>query len=282
MDVSAYNALVTPHIAWVKRTTLPLCGEVQGIEDQFGTGVLLAIGKSVFMLTVRHVPEKTTVDGLDIYIGTATADTPHVGLKGEFLSSKDSKSLGDVEPDPFDVAIVRLATEFAERVLTYANPITFDKVELMDDKLAPGRYLLYGYPSAFTERDDELKEVSSGCMPYITHTYEGDRAPTRFDSTRHLIINYQFEGHLDELGNPSIIPAFGMSGSGVWRLMDKATPIERINGHQIKLAGIAHEWDSSARVIRATRINYYIETIDRRFPDLDSEFRRYFPRTPPR
>ena len=281
MNFSLYNALVGPHINWIRRTTLPLCGEVHGIEDQFGTGVLLAIGQSIFMLTARHVAERTTVKYLDIYIGTPNADR-HVGLKGNFLLSTDSESFGDGDLDPFDVAIVRLAPEFAEMVLTYANPVTLDKLELEDDRLAPGRYLLYGYPCAFTERDDELKEVSSGGIAYITNTYEGDRAPTRFDCKKHLVINYRFEGHSDQSGNPSIIPAFGMSGSGVWRLMDKATPIERIDGRRIKLAAIAHEWDSSAGVIRATRINYYIEIIYRRFPDLDSEFRRYFPRTPPR
>jgi hypothetical protein len=265
----------SPHVA---RTTAPLLGDFNGRPDHFASCVLLKIAESHFVLTAAHVTDDIVREGVPAYFPTPSLDDRPIRLEGTSLFETPVGQTHDRYEDPYDLAVIELKPEIANRLSTFMRFLTLDDIEPHYLRLPPADFAIFGYPCALTNRNEEEKTIVATVMPYFTSLHEHDRAPVRFDPHIHILMDLQrpspVEG--DEYG--FVLPsAAGLSGCGMWRVKDLATPIELLDWRLMKLIGIAHWWDPSAEVIKGTKIKYILQILHDRRPHLRREINRRFP-----
>src|SRR5262249_9169788 len=147
-----------------------------------------------------------------------------------------------------------------------------------DERRPPGRYALLGYPCHLTKPDHENRVVESVSYPYYTSLYEHDRGPLEYDFGREIAMNLQEPSGPVGPGFGFRLPhGSGLSGSGMWRVMDEAAPLDRLSWEDMKLIGIAHTWDPGPQVIKGTRIKFALQLIHTGWPELRPEIDRHFP-----
>src|SRR5262249_38836382 len=143
-----------PHTSEISRTTAALFKHVAGEGDHYGSGVLLQVDGTRFLVTAAHVSDEFFCERWkQIFFGTPNGDELIPVLTVRYVRSK-KRADPNREDDPLDLAVLELRPEIADRLSAFMRFVTLSDLELDPDKLSDGRYLVLGYPGFRAEKDE--------------------------------------------------------------------------------------------------------------------------------
>lgn len=188
------------------------------------------------------------------------------------------------DDDPIDIAVFELRPETFEKLETYMRFITLADIEWREDKVKHGLYLINGFPSFRCKVDEMDERVVSQNLPFFTTVYDLSKNPS-FDLKPGD--NLAFEAHPPhELKGVSygldVNTIDGMSGCGIWRILDEGEPFESFDWRNAKLVGIVteqstHDPSEALPYIRGTNIVHVVSMIYYRWPALQTDIRKMLP-----
>lgn len=227
--------------------TIPLsCMDKEGRKSHLGTGVLIKTESNYYLLSARHVFEndkdvlnKKTVNNI-VYCKDDTA----YPIDGDFAFYSADENI--------DILVCKL-TEYTQEVLSQFFEFMPSYMMIQDSILRCTKdYYIVGYPIGKIKRSYPYDNTIKRSLYTIqTAGLESDK------------FNFHVEFHRDKLTNLqtglkiSTPHVKGMSGCGLWYKCQE----------NIYLVGIVHYFDNKESIISATKIDYAIDILNRKFND---------------
>ena len=247
-----------PALAW--DATVAIVAATGTTLYQFGTGTLFRVADESFVVTAAHVPKVAEKKGLRLCI---TGVDGFIPLPRRWIGSADQQY--GTNSDPFDVAVVQLGPDCVQK-LTAKVFLRFDDIISSDD-LTSGVFTVFGYPACWSRPSGNRSEVLElKPLQYTTYAFEGDTdALEEYQQRFHLLLSAAIEETSEITGNPVAfsdrqgLPARfpgdlgGISGSSVWKIGDRATPIRDWKSRAPKLVGVQIGVYHRKKIIKATR-----------------------------
>ena len=275
MGPEELNRFVLPHTSELSRTTAALFKHVAGEGDHYGSGVLPQVDGTRFLVTAAHVSDEFFCERWkQIFFGTPDGDELIPVITVRYARSK-KRIDPNREDDPLDLAVYELRPDIADRLSAFMRFVTLSDLALDPDKLRDGRYLALGYPGFRAEKDEMDQTVEAQILSYFTRLYDMERNPApNISPADHLVLDVnrtdEPEGAGDRL---DLDQTGGISGGGMWRLLDENQPIESLDWRQAKLAAIitdrsVPEVMGPVQYLRGTKIKRAINLIYEGWEDL--------------
>ena len=275
MSPDELNLFVLPHTSEISRTTVALFRHASGDADHYGSGVLLQVGGTRFLVTAAHVSDEFFCERWrQIFFGTLDGDELIPVLTVRYCRSKKQTDLNR-EDDPLDLAVLELRPDIADKLSAFMRFVTLSKLELDPDKLKDGRYLVLGYPEFRADKDVMDQTIVAQILPYFTGLYDMERDPVpNISAEVHLVLDVN---RMDEAAGAGdrldLDQTHGISGGGMWRILDEDQPIESLDWRRAKLAAIITDRSipevvGSVQFLRGTKIKRVINFIYEGWPEL--------------
>jgi hypothetical protein len=177
--------------------------------------------------------------------------------------------------DPLDLVVLELRPEIGDQLAAFMQFVTLSDLALDPDTLKDGRYLVVSYPEFRVEKDEMDQNIVAEILPYFTGLYDPERKPVpNISPADHLV----FDVHsVDETGcagdSLDLDKTHGISGSGVWRILDEDQPIAFLDCRKAKLAAIITDRSDPdlmgpVQYLRGTKIKRAINLIYEGWQDL--------------
>jgi hypothetical protein len=275
MSPEELNQFVLPHTSEISRTTAALFKHVAGEADHYGSGVLLRVEGTRFLVTAAHVSDEFGCERWkQIFFGTPDVDEliPVITVFRCRSKKRTAPNRGD---DPLDLAVLELTPEIADRLSAFMRFVTLSDLALDPEKLKDGRYLVLGYPEFRAEKDEMDQTIVAQILPYFTGLFDVGRNPVpNISPADHLMLDVdrmdEADGTWDRLDLDQI---HGISGGGMWRILDEDQPIESLDWRQAKLAAIITDRSDpevmgAVQYLRGTKIKRVINFIWEGWPEL--------------
>jgi hypothetical protein len=221
-----------------------------------GTGVLLEIGDTMFILTAAHVLDVGVDEVLLIWPGRSRE---HVVLNS--MERNLSKEKNNV-----DLGIVRLSGYARTRILQEREAARLSEIEI-GATTYNSMHAIFGYPMELSESDGVLGDRVSSAVLYPTVPHPSGFGVSSEDMS--IVLQFDFDC-VDRDGVSGRMPyPGGISGCGIWRLSSEFSVTSNWKPENIKLVGIAHSLIGES-ALKGTRIKHAMAGIARMYP----EFRR--------
>lgn len=267
----AVDARAQRSVLRIEPATIPIftAGE-DGEPELLGSGLLLRVGSSEFIVTAAHVMDRAMHE---FWVGS---DDRLVGIKGPYSHTAAPK--GDRDLDLFDLAIVPLREpEVSElrrcRFLSLDDLAPFEVPDLRE--VVGSKYLMFGYPC--TRHDKRREQVRP--LKYISRACPAaDYAPIGITPSTHIVLNYDKKRGYTVDGQITLPDPHGISGGGIWKL-------QGFHGDDFEaehLVAIAIEWRKGQKVAFGTRVRVLLDGITLRYPHVAKHVRDFILRTQPR
>ena len=216
-----------------------------------GTGLLLRIGDSSFVLTAAHVFDHAS-DRIGVGLGSQIVP---LGFRWRSTSHTSSSDLVDVA-----VAFLEGLPNLPEdcRFLTLAD---LDPIERSSDRQRETAYLALGFP------DKKQRFYDGRYVPKADHFLAN---LTAIDE-HHIKVRYAEGDFVNSHGPVETSDPTGMSGGGLWRVASALKGVPTVS-----LVGILTEWDRPNQQIVATRISSILAGIYACEPAARPVIRLYF------
>ncbi len=249
--------------ARVVATTFPIYqADDQGRPDALGSGVLLHLGGTRFVLTATHVARVARVRQVAVATGEMLA--PLTGPRVEIF--REGTTLPN--EDDVDVTAIRVSGDIWSTVSNEAF-LSWDELDHSVPVLSRDAFGLAGYPVSKQRglrRGDQLPALMYQVVAKESRG-EGYLAARRNPHSS-LMVGFEKRKVWGPEGRSTAPDMFGMSGSGVWRFgpnLLSATVAP-------KLAGIVVEWVARGRHqhILATRIQSIVAGLANSHEDVAS------------
>jgi hypothetical protein len=236
----------------------PLIVEERDAWKAVGSGVLLSVRSSVFLLTAAHVIDRWAA------LLHITGDRGPVPIRGEALTSVAPE--GKREKDRIDAAVIRLDRVIAERLQAVPTVVPADLA--LDERVADARkhYLLIGFPStrAKLRRWERVLKCEGFVLTAVaapTDSYS--QAGVTDDSNIVLVFDPDDLANAD--GKVTAPKLNGISGGAIWSF----GPTYHPEGADAKLVAIVTERHrGTVGAIVGTRIAMFLAIIWQHYPDL--------------
>ena len=227
----------------------------RGVPNLIGSGTLLKIKRSTFLITAAHVIANAGTQQLLMPGSEGLIKISGIGKTTQSCQT-------NTQNDRTDTAIVLLDEEIAKIVETLYKSLPIAFVDVNDSWSPKKAYAFFGFPwrKGGIENNSVLVEPPIYIYQSLTIA-ETDFTPIGLSTEMHIAIHFDLRHAFDAdkrryltAPNPQ-----GMSGGAVWSFV----PIE-INGEQMltrRLVGIAIEYIASRRVLVGTRINAALEGV---------------------
>jgi hypothetical protein len=275
MNPEEINRLVLPHTSEIARTTVALFKHVSGKSDHYASGVLLQVEGTRFLVTAAHVTDEFFCEHWkQVFFGTPSADDLIPVLTVRYCRSK-KRTDPNREDDRLDLAVLELRPEIADKLSGFMRFATLSDLELNPDKLNNGRYLMIGYPDFRAEKDEMDERIIAEVLPYFTGLYDmqGD-LPPNISPADHLVLDVNREHEVGSVWyGLNLDETHGISGGGMWRILDEDQPIESLDWRQAKLVAIVTDRSDPdgigpVQYLRGTKIKRVINFIYEGWPEL--------------
>jgi len=274
MTPDELDRFVVTHTSEISKATPALFIYVPRRERHFGSGVLLQVEDTRFLLTAAHVADDCFDRYKRIFFGTPTFDDLLPLAWVRYCGSK-IQSDPNRDDDPVDMAVLELTRDVAEKLSTFMRFLTLDDLQLDPDKLKDGVFLVEGYPDFRAETDEMDETIVAQNMPYITGLYDIEQFPApNFRPPEHIALEvvppYESGGFSCGL---DLDKCKGISGGGIWRMLDVGQPIQSLNWRQVKLVAIVTDRSDPDSIgplqyLRGTKIKHAIRMIYHGWPHL--------------
>jgi hypothetical protein len=264
----------TPQIS---RCTVPILSFRDRVA-QSGSGVLLEIAGTHFLLTAAHVLDLAMEHGVCLAL-------PPCGESNAFLPLNDINVLrtpvpfGGRDYDQEDVAVC----ELNPAIVSGLQPLRrFARLYETSRSLGfgPGVYMVMGYPTVFLRNPDgDPRRIASEPLRFVTNRYTGEALP--HNPEVHVLLDYPAAG-LNNDGAPVSVPdAPGLSGGGIWHLADPSTPANLWNTEDVRLVAIDNSWRRKERYVRGTNVAVALGMIYRAYECLRNPMEMLYPHLRP-
>jgi hypothetical protein len=283
MSLEELNRLVLPHTAEISRTTASLFRHASGDADHYGSGVLLQVEDTRFLVTAAHVTDEFFCERWrQIFFGTPNGDELIPVLTVSYVRSK-IRSKPNREDDPLDLAVLELRPEIADQLAAFMRFVRLSELELDPDKLKDGRYLVVGYPEFRAEKDEMDQTIVAQVLPYFTGPYDMEHNPAPdISPADHLALDVN---RVDEAGGGDLLDldqTHGISGGGMWRVLDENQAIDTLDWRHSKLAAIITDRSDPevmgpVQYLRGTKMKRVINFIYEGWPALRPAIVRSIP-----
>jgi hypothetical protein len=275
MGPEELNRFVLPHTSEISRTTVALFKHVSGKGDHYGSGVLLQVEGKRFLVTAAHVSDEFCCERWkQIFFGTPDGDDLIPVLTVSYARSR-KRTDPNREDDPLDLAVYELRPDIADKLSAFMRFVTLSELELDPEKLKDGRYLVVGYPEFRAEKDEMDQTIVAQILPYFTGLYDMERDPApNISSADHLVLDVNRMDEADGAGDRlDLDQTHGISGGGMWRILDEGQSIESLDWRRAKLAAIitdrsVPEVMGPVQYLRGTKIKRVINFIYEGWPEL--------------
>jgi hypothetical protein len=263
MTPNELDQFLVKHTSQISGTAPALFLAQPDRERHFGSGVLLQVEETRFPITAAHVAD----DCFERYklpcFGTSNFDELILVNWGRYCRSKKQED-PNREDDPIDVAVLELTQEVADKLSTFMRFLTLDDLELDPDKLNDGLFLVNGFPDFRAEKDEMDQTIVAGNLPYMSGLFDIESfSVPNLSPKDHIALEVSLSS---DAGGLDLDKAQGISGCGMWRLLDEGQPIEALDWRKAKLVPIVTDRsdpDLAAPVqyLRGTKIKHAIRMI---------------------
>lgn len=242
------------------QTVCPIWFRVRNGYELEGSGVLLQIGSSRFLVTAAHVLDRILRE--DGWIGLPSGYF-QIPLNGKLTTPPD----GNRKKDHVDVGFIPLDEPLASAMSdTYAF-LPVHCLEVLDDGIEGTPYIINGCPSKKVEKTD--RTFRSQLYEFRTTGLSHDAYPALdLFPERHIAMEFDRKRMKNGLGQLVQSPKLnGVSGGPVWKMISTTDP----SGNPActkSLAGIVTEHGEGKRILIATRIAAVLAGIAHAYPEL--------------
>ena len=201
----------------------------------FGTGVLVLIQKTHFLLTASHVA--AYIEDIHSQLFVKLAQSKYIPLLGEFKYTDLDKSKG------IDLAYIKLDSQLIPDLTTRYLFLTIDKILAQNRVLNGVNYCIIGFPEKNIEFDNGI--LKTGASSFMARA-SNDKPYSYYniDKKDHIIIS--LEGKATDIftGNKTKVNSnfYGMSGCGLWFIIYELDPITNMYSIDYKLVGVTTEF----------------------------------------
>jgi len=269
------DRFVMPHTVELSKTTVPIFRHASGIVDHHGSGVLLQVEGKRFLVTAAHVSDEFFCERWrQFFFGTPEGDDLIPVTTASFVRPKMPASLNR-DDEPLDLAVLELKPDIADKLSAFTRFVTLGELGLDPDKLNSGLYLVLGYPAFRVENDEMDQIIEAQIMPYFTNLYDMVSNPVpNISPADHLVLEVnrldEDEGSGDRI---DLDQTHGISGCGVWRVLDEGQPIGSLDWRNAKLVAIVTDRSlpevmGPIQYLRGTKIKRVINFIYEGWEDL--------------
>ncbi len=275
MSPEELNGFALQHTSEIARTTVALFRHASGDADHYGSGVLLQVEGTRFLVTAAHVSDEFFCERWrQIFFGTPNEDDVIPVITVRYCRSKKQTD-PNREDDPLDLAVLELRQDIADRLAPFMRFATLSDLELDPVKLKDGRYMVIGYPEFRAAKDEMDQTIVAQVLPYFTGLYDMERVPApNFSPADHIVLDVNRMDEADGAGDRlDLDQTHGISGGGMWRILDEDQPIESLDWRQARLVAImtdrsVPEVMGPVQYLRGTKIKRVINFIYEGWPDL--------------
>lgn len=231
-----------------------------------GSGILLKVQEKHFLVTARHVVDEQIRLNSSVYISDGSQGAPLFPISGQVNSSGGAEGKCMV-----DLSVWSLNDEAVQKLAQFRQFLEpKDMLFGQPSKLA-GIFVVYGFPGTEEKRNDEKQSVSARAFYYTTAAKSEGASDglVIYNPGLHLILKAQ---DIDfDLG--------GISGCGVWRVVDPVVGYKGAAACVPQFAGIVIHHPHEAKVIKVLAADVIAAFISDAFPDTllhfeNSGFRR--------
>lgn len=247
------------------RSVVPLYGtEERSTRYVVGSGVLVRIEKSAFLITAAHVLDEQQLVRTNIEVPGRNALLP---LGGQALKTPLPVS-GRREDDLIDIGILPLQQKVVDELLAH---FSFLDVQQLDPSDVPGTQTLYtfvGYASSQHE-GPRGSVLTIEPVRYTSGPLPPDQYPKGFQLETHASIDFDAKRMVARTERVQTPPdPHGVSGGGVFRVGAWDEIIAGTNAE--RLVGVAIEMRKQEGCLLGTRIAIPLEMIRAQFPGLSA------------
>jgi hypothetical protein len=233
--------------------------------EHAGSGVVLAIGDELFVLSAAHVFDDA-ING-NLYIpAVENIEAMHGGISHGVMPTS-----GQRKDDRVDVAYFHLGKEWGDKLHPAFSPLTVDDLLLTDSVQTGNLHTFAGYPWRKTKHRGIA--FSGDTTSYTGHLMPPDvYAKYGYSRIAHILIRMRRKKtHSTRYGpnSPAAHPE-GISGGAVFAW--PPTFKQRMFSPTLKLAGIAHTYHEKDHCMAGTRVISCVMAIVRNNPQLVSAF----------
>jgi hypothetical protein len=239
------------------------------------TGVLLRIADDVFILTASHHLRKKVHNSVPLYVSWNDRTDLPIPLHDALFHTTEFDSRWRERDVVRDVTAIKLSDFAAKEILNAGRtPLCLRDISMNQDR-SPAVFLMFGFPQAWFR----VEKSGPKCLPlvYPCAIYQGDHwagSKIGYDPKVHLLLDFTRDA-IDPIDRqPKTLPDYrgiqGVSGCGIWRVIDLNTPIDRWKPGKCKLVAIQHRYYEEPGYLLTTWIQYAIDRIFDDYPELKS------------
>jgi hypothetical protein len=250
----------------VKNVCPIYCESPDRLLSHIGSGVLMQIGESKFILTAAHVLDHRSEGTLCM-----PGDAELVPINGVFRST-DIPDGGSREDDKVDVGFCRLDEQTVNSIASHSFLSVTEIVA--DEKPVFGRlYSFVGFPNTRNEVRYNIRPAPFSFLntPLTTDLYKH----YILDSNIHIAVKYDKKRTVGPNHKPISFPdPHGLSGGGLWgwEILDRF----KVGNPEVspKLVGITTGCTKDKKAWFATKIGIALECVRATCKDLDQSIPR--------
>jgi hypothetical protein len=252
--------------------TIPLYTEQWGKTILFGTGILLQIAAKHFIVSAGHNFDARRMCDLPLWVTDGVLGNRLLPVGQVLIRSAATNDPYYRNDEPFDLAVCELSSEVAERIAVSKRFLRLLDVDPWDKQEPRSWYMVYGFPTSLSPADEGSRSINSNAFAIATFLYCDERGVLdNYDRAVSIALDFDPTNIRDDAGREAVPPEpNGMSGCGIWRLVEAGTDTRMWTPEKVKLVAIDHSVRRRTRVLIGARIRYALQMIYRNHPDLRS------------
>jgi len=256
--------------ARIAKVTVPLFTEQFGKTFVCGSGVLLQIAEKGFIVSAGHTFDARKIANLPLWVTNGVVDSKLLPLGEVTIRSSATNDPVDRTDEPYDIAVCELPAETTAQIVGEKQFLRLIDVDPWDRQDPRSWYKVFGFPTALSPADEAAKRIPSHAVALATFLYRDERGPLdRFEPDVGIAVDFDTTNMRADDGSPAVPPhPGGMSGCGIWRIVEADTETNAWKLDDVKLVAIEHTLKTGKKVLVGTRIRYALQMIYRNHPDL--------------
>jgi hypothetical protein len=232
--------------------------------DHEGSGVLLSIGDSRFLLTASHVCDAVARKESPFLLGTFGPRAPLVQLGQCAVIRSGAESVSSPEEWPVDVSVIELAQDTCALLPAETTFLALDDLDVAYRPSHAEFLMTIGCPSdsRWMRKDRAQKLVLPRYQELTGKPCDPSSARFRFPILGcHVAMEYSPVKWKALVGRkePVLGKPVGMSGCGMWSLVGTDNPFTGWSARRMKLVGLFHTYREPVLVgTHVTQALYFI------------------------
>jgi hypothetical protein len=233
--------------------TIPLYTEQNGKTFLCGSGLLLRVGEKSFIVSAGHTFDARRTLDLPLWVTSGVPGSKLLPLGEVLIRSSETNDPCYRTDEPFDIAVCELTDETASQICGQKRFLRLNDVDSWDRQDPRSWFMVYGYPTKLSPAEEATNSINANAVAFATFIYCDERGTLdRFDKEVGIKLDFDPTEIWDDDGRLAVPPhPDGMSGCGIWRLVEAGVDAKRWKVDDIKLVAIDHSLRPKKKVLVA-------------------------------